>query len=258
MPSYIKSALVCGLILSAILFVVSNAPVVVAEVMFSNNYQIRSDSLNFGGGQSNSSNYKAEYTLGEVATGDSGSNNFKIRAGYQQMDNYTISMSEAGNVSMSPSLGGITGGTSNGQTSTTVTTDNPTGYELYIKASSSPAMQGDVNGDTIANYLPAGIDPDFSFSVLATDAEFGFTPEGTDIASRYRDNGVACAIGSGDTVDKCWDAVNTSNSLISVRNSGNFPAGTETTVKFRLTVGSSAFKIGDVYTATTTLTAVSI
>jgi hypothetical protein len=52
--------------------------------------------------------------------------------------------------------------------------------------------------------------------------------------------------------------LSTSDEIIARRTSNNTPVGTKTTIKFRLTIGASAFKIEDTYTATTTLTAVSL
>ena len=258
-----KTTFFAGVSTLAMFLLVGNVSFVVAAVMSSSSYKIQSDSINFGGGQSSSANYKVEDTAGEIATGDSESANYKIKAGYQQMNVVYLAMTAVTDVILGPSLGGITGGTSDNSgadppTGTTVTTDGAAGYELYFKASSSPAMQGNTQGDTIANYTPAGADPDFTFSVPSTAAEFGFSPEGGDVAAEYLDNGSACNTGSGETADKCWNAVTTTNELIARRTSGNHPNGTATALKFRLTIGSSSFKIEDTYTATTTLTAVSL
>ena len=61
-----------------------------AQVMQSTNYQIQSDSINFGGGFSSSTNYALESTAGELATGESSSTNYSLKAGYQQMVNNFI------------------------------------------------------------------------------------------------------------------------------------------------------------------------
>lgn len=174
------------------------------------------------------------------------------------MQSVYLAMTGAADVTMSPQLGGLSGGTSNGSTATTVTTDSPAGYQLSIKASSTPAMQGDSAGGTIADYTPAGADPDFMFSVAVTAAEFGFSPEGTDIAQKFKDDGASCNTGSGDTADRCWNALSTSNQTISSRSSANTPSGIATTIKFRITLGASHFQLEDTYTATTTITAVAL
>ncbi len=55
-----------------------------AAVASSPHYQMEFDSLNFGGGYSNSTNYTMQDTGGEVGTGYSNSANNTIHAGYQQ------------------------------------------------------------------------------------------------------------------------------------------------------------------------------
>ncbi len=257
----VKTIFIIGaLIMMVFPLVGGTAPfVVLAAVMSSTSYSIQSDSVNFGGGQSTSASYKNESTFGEVATGDSQSASYNLHAGYQNMNEVYLAMTNASDVTMSPALGGLTGGTSNGSTVTTVTTDSSAGYELYFKASSSPAMQGNTQGDSIDNYTPVvGGIPDLNFSVPATSAEFGFSPEGTDIASKYKDNGSVCNVGASDTADACWNAISTTNDTIVSRTSGNHPSGTATTIKFRLTIGASSPKVEDTYTATTTITAVSL
>lgn len=225
--------------------------------MTGTSYKIQSDSINFGGGYSSSTTYKSESTAGEIATGDSSSTNYKLRAGYQQMQEVYIAISAVADVTMSPSLGGITGGTSNGSTNVTVTTDSPSGYQLTITASSSPALISGSN--SFADYtVGTPGTPDYDFSVLSTDSEFAFSPEGTDIASKYKDDGADCNTGSGDTADKCWDALSTSAQVIANRTSGNHPSGTVTTLKFRAESGSSHLQPEGIYTATTTVTALPI
>ncbi len=258
MNNFFKTTGVSFVLTLVVLVLVGNMPLMFAAVMNSTSYSIQSDSVNIGGVLGSSTNYTAEDTVGEVGTGYSSSTNYSLHAGYQQMSDAFISMTASADVVMSPSLGGITGGTSNASASTTVITDSAAGYELYFKASSTPAMQGVSQGDTIANYTPVSSDPDYTFAVANTDSEFGFSPEGTDVVNKYRDNGSACNVGSGETADRCWNAITTSNELIASRTSSNQPSGTKTTVKFRLTIGSSSFKIEDVYNATTTLTAVAL
>lgn len=241
-----------------VLVALGNIPLIRAATMTSSSYKIQRDSVNVGGGLNSSANYISENTAGEVGTGDSASTNYKIRAGYQQMPEVYLSVTAASDVVMSPNLGGVTGGTSNGSTALTVTTDDAAGYQLSIKASSTPALQGNNYGASIADYTPAGAAPDFAFSVPAADAEFGFSPEGTDIVAKYKDNGASCNTGSGDTASACWDALSTSNQIISSAAAANTPGGTATTIRFRATLGSSHITIADTYTATTTLTAVAL
>lgn len=245
-----------NLLIIIIVFLGITTKVLLADPMQSSTYRIDFDSLNVGGNNSQSASYSLEDTTGEVATGYSTSTTYSLHGGYQQMYEAYITISAASDVVMSPSIGGLTGGTSNGSTAVTVTTDSPTGYQLMIKASSSPALVSGAN--SFADYTTGGADPDFNFTVSASDSEFGFTPEGTDISSRYKDNGSSCNTGSGNTNDACWDALSTSNRVISQSTSENIPSGTVTTIKFRATSGSSHFQPQGTYIATTTLTALPI
>lgn len=227
-----------------------------AQAMQSASYRIQDDSINIGGGYSSSTSYRMQDTVGEVGTGDSSSTNYAVHAGYQQMQESYLALSGATNVTLSPSIGGITGGTSDGSTVLTATTDDYAGYQMTITASTSPAMQSGAN--TISDYSPSGAAPDFSFSTGAGQARFGFSPEGADIASRYKDNGAACNTGSSDASLSCWDGVSTTPITIATRSSANHPNGTATTIRFRVGIGGSVSQAPGTYTATTTVTLVAL
>ena len=168
-----------------------------------------------------------------------------------------LSMTSAADVTLTPAIGGVTGGTANGSTAVTVTTDSVAGYELSIKASSSPALSSMLDDFTDYTTASAGV-PDYTFTIVATSSEFGFSPEGDDIYSKYKDNGSACNTGSGDTSDKCWESLSTTNELIAKSTTANHPNGIQTTIKFRAQSGSSHIQIAGDYTATTTITAIAL
>lgn len=224
-----------------------------AQVMSSTNYKIQSDSVNVGGGRSTSTNYGLESTMGEVATGISSSTNYQLLAGYQQMQEVYLSMSVPSAVILSPSLGGLTGGISTGSTSVVVVTDSPAGYQIIIKASSSPAMRSGVN--TIPDYTPGGGVPDFAFVNTASSVSFAFSPEGTNLATRYKDNGATCGVGALDTAQRCWDGLSTTDRVIVNATAANQPSGATTTVRFQVGIGGSVAVPTGTYIATTTLTA---
>jgi hypothetical protein len=238
------------------IFLITSLGQISAYTMGSANYRVQSDSLNTGGlDTGTSASYKLKDTIGEIATGGSSSASYNLKAGYRQMQESTISVSSPSDVTMNPSIAGITGGTGNGSAAWTVITDNPAGYKLDVKASTNPALK--YNSYSFADYTPVGGDPDYSWLIDSADSEFGFTPEGSDIVAKYKDNGAdACATGSDMTTDKCWMGFSTSNETISQSGSGNSPAGTETTVKFRAQSGSAHLQTEGDYTATITVTAV--
>jgi len=234
---------------------ISGISPVFAYVMSSQNYRIQSDSINVGGQREGSASYRMEDTIGEIASDESASASYKLKAGYQQMQEGYIAISSPADVTMTPAIGGVSGGTGNGSTSWTVITDNPAGYTLSIKASTSPAMQSGAN--SFADYTPATAGtPDYSWSVASADSEFGFNPEGADIIQKFKDNGTNCNVGTNDTADKCWYNFSTSDENIARSSTSNHPAGTATTVKFRAESGPSHLQVEGTYQATIIATAI--
>lgn len=234
--------------------IISSLFVVQAQVRSSSNYQIQSDSINFGGGLSSSTNYSMESTGGEVATGPSDSATYRLRAGYQQMQEVFISLSAPGTVTLSGTLGGLTGGESNGSTTVTVVTDSPSGYQLTIAAQNTPAMQK--GSDSITDYVPdAAPATDFIFVTAANEAHFGFSPYGTDVVGRFRNNSASCGVGSNSTLLRCWAGLTTGDQVIAQGAGANHPAGTATTLQFKVGLGGSVAVPPGTYVATTTLTA---
>ena len=205
-----------------------------------------------GGGLSTSTSYIQESTAGEVGSGDLGSSNYKLMAGYQQMQEVYLALSDPSDVTLLPSLAGLTGGTSNGSTTVTVTTDSPAGYSLTLESQNAPAMQSGAN--TISDYSE-GADADYTFVVTPGLAHFGFSPSGADIASFFKDNGALCGVGSSDATLACWAGLSTTGTIISAGANSNHPNGATTTINFRVGIGSGAGVITGLYTATTTLTA---
>ena len=225
------------------------------EAMSSSNYKIQSDSINFGGGGSNSGSYSLQDTVGEIATGISSSTNYVMKAGYQQMRDVVLAVVPPSNVTM-PAIGGVTGGTADGSTNFKVTTDDAAGYTATIQASTSPALQSVTSN--LSDYVPSSGNPDYAFTYAATSSVFGFTAEGTDIVQRFKDDGSHCNAGAGDTAYACWDGLSTSPKTIVTRTSANQPSGTITTLRFRAASGSSHVQPDGQYIATTTVTVVAL
>lgn len=220
-------------------------------------YKIPLDSINVGGRDGSSGAYSLFDTVGEIATGDSNSASYGLNAGFIGAQLTYLAISSGSDVSMSPAIAGVSGGAGTGSTVWTVTTDNPAGYSLLIKASTNPALQS--IGSSFADYTTAGAAPDYSWTVASADSEYGFTPEGVDIIQRYLDNGSSCnAVAGSDTADKCWDKLTTSDQEIARRANGNHPSGTTTTVKMQAEVGSAHIQPNGTYSATITVTAVAL
>lgn len=227
-----------------------------AQMMQSSNYKMQSDSVNAGGLFSSSTNYGLEDTVGEVATGEITSSNYKLKAGYQQMQEVYISLSAAADVMLAPNLPGLTGGTATGSTAFVVTTDSNAGYNVTIQAANNPAMQSGVN--TIADYVPIGAVPDFLFTTDSTDVHLAYSPEGVDTALRFLDSGGVCGVAGSETSQRCWDGLSTTPREIAKSTTANHPTGETTTVRFSLGLGGVVGVPIGLYTATTTVTAVAL
>lgn len=222
-----------------------------AYVMESGNYRMQSDSLNVSGGHWDSSNYIFEDTTGEIASGPSASPSYKLKAGYQQMQEVYISISSPSDVLMAPAFGGITGGLASGSAMWTIITDSPSGFNMKVKASTDPAMKQD---DTyfFNDYSPSAAgSPDYDWnSPGASVAEFGFTIEpetAADTASLFTDNNAdSCDVGGNtNTPDKCWfDFNGTSNIDVVYRTTRTDSDGENETVKFRAESSAKFLKEG--------------
>lgn len=240
-------------LLGSVSTLVFSVPISSAQVRQSTSYRIQSDSINFAGGLSTSTNYALEATAGEVGTGAGVSSNYSLKAGYQQMQEVYIAISNVADLVLTPNISGVSGGVSNGSTTVTVTTDSTSGYALTIAASTNPAMKK--GADVINDYVPLGAPPDLIFTTGVTNAHFGFSPQGNNIVQRFKDNGSACNVGLLDTALSCWQGLSTTASTIASASTGNHPLGATTTINFRVGIGSSVVQPEGVYTATTTITA---
>ena len=170
----------------------------------------------------------------------------------------------ANDVTMSPSIASLTGGTSYGQTQVVVNTNNATGYNLTIAFSSTTAMIRDGGGGVINNYAPA-VDgtPDYAFTT-DTFAQFGYTVVASttsELDQSFLDNGSnACNQPAGsdtNATSTCWMDPDDVAEHIILTNSFTPLSGSTTTIGFRVHVPanpSPAVPTG-FYTATATLTA---
>lgn len=232
-------------------------PSVGSSELSSSNYSVVRSSLNSGGrDQVSSANYQVADTVGEQATGESGSANYQVQAGYRQMAESNIAISSQQDINLG-SFGGVDGGAAEATPSMNVITDNEAGYELSVKADTSPAMQNTSAGGSFADYN-AGTDPDYTFSVSASESAFGFSPEGANVTQEYLDDGSSCNTGSQQNSGTCWRGFTTSDQLIAQSSDNNQPDGATMTLRLRAESGSNNIQTAGTYEATITVTAVAI
>lgn len=230
-----------------------------AYEMGSDSYRIQESSINVGGLDSQTStSYKLRETIGETAAGDAASASYRLKMGYQPMLEIYIAISSVlpEQVTMSPNIGGLTGGQSNGSTSINVITDNPSGYSLFVRSVDSPALA--TSSYIFADYTPAlAGSPDYTWSISAITSEFGFTPYGQDTVTKYRYIGETCNLEGTAHPDYCWYNFSTSsNEVIASAYYSNHPAGSQTIVKFRAESGNQNVQPPGQYQATIITTAI--
>jgi len=171
----------------------------------------------------------------------------------------------ADDITLTPSIPGLSGGFANGTTTVAVNTNNPAGYAMTIQFDDVTAMQQDSGTSTIPNYVPVvGGTPDYDFTMAAGDAGFGYTvfsnTSAADTDSKFLNDGSSVCGGGGTTgtLGKCWYNTATANATVNIINraSPTPSTGATTTLAFQVGVGANpnpALPTG-FYTATTTLT----
>ena len=170
-----------------------------------------------------------------------------------------ITISSPTDVTMSPSIAGMTGGSSTGSATWNIKTNNTTGFNMALKAGANPALAS--GSDTFADYTEGTPDtPDYTWSVAAADSEFGYSVEpatATDATLMFKDNGTTtCGTGSTQTTDKCWVKFKTTDVIGINRSTLTASTGEDEVVKFKAQSGASHFQPEGSYTATITATAV--
>jgi hypothetical protein len=196
--------------------------------------------------------------VGEVGTGLSQSASYNLYAGYQQMDTERyISLTILASTTLNQNISGFRGGLASSTAYYNVKTDNPYGYALSIAASTSPAMVRVGGSDYIFDYTPAGSNPDYAWGILATSSAYGFTPQGSDVATPYLSAGALCNQTGGTSVARtCWDGFNTVGKTISKSSAGNDPAGSTTTLYLQAEIGTQRMQPSGTYHSTMTVTAI--
>lgn len=166
-----------------------------------------------------------------------------------------ISIDSPSDVTMSRNIG-VAADTAVASTTWTVRTNNVTGYNLTLKASTEPAMQQNSTttvADVAATTTPA------TWSVGVGTAAFGFSAYGTDVSTATWGTGGNCEASSHvpSTSLKYAGFRTSTSTVVATRAATTTSAGVGTTVCFA--VAQNAFYIpSGTYTATITATAVTI
>jgi hypothetical protein len=195
--------------------------------------------------------------------GDIATSTFTVR---QQITGEISFTSPPNNVTMDPSIAGLTGGTAYGTSTFAISTNNPTGYIVTIQFASTTAMLQEGGSAYINNYTPVGSVPDYNFAIggAGTPGEFAYTIntlDADDLDPDFNDNGTNTC-GGGATQgnpNTCWwnQADSSAIKQIIDADGPTIPSGATSTLVFQVAVPanpSPALPTG-FYTATATLTA---
>ncbi len=177
------------------------------------------------------------------------------------IDSEIVFASAPGGVGLG-SLFGLTGGTTTGSSQIVVQTNNSTGYNLRIAASSSGQMIGNATGSSVPAYTPVSATVgDYFFSVPTGSYEFGYTANASssylDLATAFRDNGTTCGVGTNQTAQRCWLNATSGDTIFVDTTSVPPNTYSTSTLTFQMTMnGAPAPPLpSDTYVATMTVTA---
>lgn len=193
-----------------------------------------------------------EPTVGRTAT-----DTFKIT---QVVTDETAFIVATNDVTMSPNLAGVTGGTASGSTTVRVRTNNSTGYSMTILFSTSTAMHQNGGSGVIANYSPASTTrADFAFA-SEVFSQFSYTVIAStsgDLPTYFRDNASICGAGAANTASTCWSNPSTTARQVILTSAATQTSGSTSTLAFRVNIPSNPIPTvpEGTYVATATLTA---
>lgn len=154
-----------------------------------------------------------------------------------------------GNLTMSNTIGGATGGEATSTAVVAVTTNDSSGYTIAISFEDAVAMQHAGALDTIDNY--GTTTPDLTMSLGAALSGFAFSVSSTNAVSAF----TTCAAGPSDSVDQCFMMHGSPTTNYTIVDSNAVATDEETQVGFKVIVAPSSGIVNGEYYATTTLTA---
>lgn len=195
-----------------------------------------------------------------------------------QSVNSIISLTDPANISMSRTLGsGAT--TSVGTTTWNAKTNNPTGYQLKLSASSNATStcragtnptKGGALCDTAKSHAFYDVSTTtpkvWSLARNASDYSFGFSAFGTDVinvsSDEYAATGVSgCSTGSGHVINttlKYRGFEGSNQFVVATKNTETSLSGASTTICLAVDQGGAIFAPSGTYQATTTATLTTI
>jgi hypothetical protein len=161
-----------------------------------------------------------------------------------------LSMTDPADVALSPDLGGMTGGTSTGSTSFSVTTSNEAGFTTTVQ--SSDQLSHTTLTDYFKDYTQAA--PTYNWTNPA-DSAFGYNVVSSVAATAFKNNGTsACGSGANNSIDHCWIGFSTSTPYTILTTSSAQKSGVTATINLKAYLAANQNFSNGSYTTTITVT----
>lgn len=139
-----------------------------------------------------------------------------------------ISITSPADVTMSPNLG-ISANSSIGSNTWNVKTNDPDGYTLTVRSSTTPAMrQGSVA--SFADYTPTTPGTPETWNTPASSVEFGYSAYGTHVNTSTWGTGSSCGSAGVPSATQKWNGFSTTTFTVATGNATTTTAGIDTTV----------------------------
>ncbi len=163
-----------------------------------------------------------------------------------------ITITSPSDATMSPNLG-VAANSSIGNTTWNVKTNDPDGYTLTLRASTTPAMQAS-GGLYIADYTPATPGTPDTWSVPSGSVEFGYSAYGTDVNTSTWGTGSSCGAAGTPSGTQKYNGFSTTTFTVATRSATTTTSGIDTNVCFAAEQ-DTVYAAAGTYTALITATA---
>lgn len=163
-----------------------------------------------------------------------------------------ITITTAADTTMTPNIG-VSADTSIGSTTWNVKTNDPDGYIMTVRASTSPALKTS-GGLSFADYTPAVAGTPDTWNVPSGAVEFGYSAYGTDVSTGTWGTGSSCGSAGTPSGTQKYNGFATTTFTVATRAATTTTSGIDTVVCFAAEQDTTYANAGT-YTAHITATA---
>ena len=161
-----------------------------------------------------------------------------------------LSMTDPADVTMSPDIGGMSGGSSTGTTNFSVTTSNTAGFDTTVKSSST--LKHPTLTDFFKDYTNTS--PTYNWTDPA-DSGFGYNVVSTVASLNFKNNGTsACGSGSSNGIEHCWIGFSSTTPYTILSSSTAQKTGVTATINLKAYLAANQNFSDGTYTTTITVT----